>query len=128
MKLLVDKITIKPSGTGVDIIQNVKGTITIDKEKVDELISGLMHVSGEQIEINLETVDITGAEYNALHALINQNVTVTFFNGAVSKVVALNVRIYPKLDGTSGDYLKVTITGGKKFATADTLSDHVTFA
>ena len=128
MKLLVDKITLKPSGTGVDLTLNVKGSVTVDKEKSDDLVSGLMHVSGEQIDINIETVDMSASDYNALRALINQTLTVTFYNGATARVVAIGCRVYPKLEGTAGEYYKATITGGKKFATADTFSNHVTLA
>lgn len=125
-KMMVDKITVSGS-PAVDLTLMVKGSVTLDKDTVDELTKGVEYLSGEKIDVNVELVDETTAIYNSLRtALINKDVDITFYKGATTLFVAKGVRVYPKIELAGSNVPKITITGGKKFASSDTITNHIT--
>ena len=125
-KLMVDKITI--SGTSpVDLTIAVKGSVTLDKDTSDELTKGVEYIHGEKIEVSVETVDELTSVFNALRtATINKDVDVTFYRGVTTLFVAKGVRLYPKLELSGSAVPKITITGGKKFGSSETITNHIT--
>ena len=126
-KIFVDKITISKSIGSVDLTLNVKGSVMVDKDTEEALLSGLTYIDGEKIEINIECIDETLANYNLVRSMHNVTLTsISFYKGAVLQFAALGCRIYGKLELSGSSVPKLTITGGKKFASSDSISSHVT--
>jgi len=124
-KLMVDKISVTGS-PAIDLTIAVKGSVTLDKDTADELTKGVEYISGEKIDVNVEVIDEATAKYNSLRGVINTDVDVTFYKGASPLFAAKGVRLYPKLELSGTAVPKITITGGKKFGSSETITNHIT--
>jgi len=123
-KLMVDKISVSGS-PAIDLTIAVKGSVTLDKDTADELTKGVEYISGEKIDVNVEVIDEATAKYNSLRGVINTDVDVTFYKGVDQLFAAKGVRLYPKLELSGSAVPKITITGGKKFGSSETITNHI---
>jgi len=125
-KIFIDKITVSKSGGSVDLTLNVKGSVIVDKDTEEALTSGLTYIDGEKVDINIECIDEPLANYNLIRGMHNVTLTsVSFYKNSVLQFAALGCRIYGKLELSGSSVPKITITGGKKFASSDSISSHV---
>lgn len=121
MRFLADAVTI---GTTTLTDKVIDGSVEVDKKDTDELMSGVDKIATEAVAVSVKGIDITAAEYNALRAYINQNVTIVFKRDGSSLFSAVNCRVYPKM-GLGKNGFTLDLTGGKKFNVSDTFGNHV---
>ncbi len=125
-KFFVDSITVSSGGTSVVLSVNVKGSIDVDKKEEMDLISGQKVIVTERIAVDVETLNLSMANYNSLRGLVNNDINVIFKKGITTLAEAKNIRLYPKLMLSGGEAIKCHLTGEKEYDVNDALTTHLT--